>query len=120
SDEIFLYKQVKKLRVIISDNIESSNDRLSKILRDLLDEMNFFLSKRDYKIQILHKNILAQTDLHLSIPGSLNLTIDYGSAPPEVVADILADISLLYQLEGGSGLEFSFDGVYQLEGQNHG
>lgn len=39
----------------------------------------------------------------------LFLVVDRGSAPPEVIAEILCDLSLLYRKVGGSGITFSFD-----------
>jgi ATP-dependent Clp protease ATP-binding subunit ClpA len=41
--------------------------------------------------------------------GPLTLIIDHGSAPSEVIADILSDISLLYRKAGGAGINFVID-----------
>ena len=38
--------------------------------------------------------------------SSLTLLVDPGDAPPEVVADILACISIIYRMQGGSGIDF--------------
>ncbi len=48
----------------------------------------------------------------------LRLAVDAGSAPPEVVADILSDISLLYRLSGGSGVTFESD-IHVAQGEHH-
>lgn len=47
-----------------------------------------------------------------SAPEGLSLVVDRGSAPPEVIAEILCDLSLLYRKVGGSGITFSFDEVH--------
>ena len=44
----------------------------------------------------------------------LKLIIDQGTAPDEVVADILSDISILYRLQGGSGINFELEGVISM------
>ena len=36
------------------------------------------------------------------------VTIDPGTAPKEVIEELLADLSILYKLEGGSGITFEF------------
>lgn len=46
----------------------------------------------------------------------LRLLIDPGTAPPEFIADILSDISLLYRLSGGSGINFTFDEILAVRG----
>lgn len=40
------------------------------------------------------------------IYAPLVLLINPGTAPPEVIAEILSDISTLYALSGGSGIEW--------------
>lgn len=45
-------------------------------------------------------------------PRELQLLIDHGSAPKELVAKLLADLSILYRLEGGSGITFEFMNAY--------
>ncbi len=46
----------------------------------------------------------------------LRLLVDPGTASPEFIADILSDISMLYKIEGGSGIEFRLKNVEALEG----
>jgi len=36
----------------------------------------------------------------------LNITVNQGSAPDEAVSDILSDLSVLYRMTGGSGINF--------------
>jgi hypothetical protein len=45
---------------------------------------------------------------------ALVLRVDPGSAPPEEIADILSDISLLYRKMGGSGINFTPQGIHFL------
>ncbi|HEX6040049.1 hypothetical protein [Longimicrobium sp.] len=42
----------------------------------------------------------------------LVLTVDPGSAPPEEIADILSDLSILYRRMGGSGINFTPQDVH--------
>jgi hypothetical protein len=46
---------------------------------------------------------------------SVELLVDPGSAPPEVIADILSDLSMLYRKTGGSGITFTPDSITVLE-----
>ena len=45
----------------------------------------------------------------------LSVYIDPGNAPDERIAQILSDLSLLYELEGGSGIEFKFEEIFDYE-----
>jgi len=45
----------------------------------------------------------------------LQLIIDQGSAPPELISGILADLSLIYREMGGSGINFAPDGVLKVK-----
>ncbi|MEL6975171.1 MAG: hypothetical protein AAGL29_07220 [Bacteroidota bacterium] len=47
-------------------------------------------------------------------PIEFELMIDPGNAPPELVAEFFAELSLLYRLMGGSGLNFSLEGIESL------
>ena len=47
-------------------------------------------------------------------PAKLHIDIDPGTAPPEEIADILSDLSILYRLYGGSGITFTLDGVLNI------
>lgn len=46
----------------------------------------------------------------------LVLLVDTGTAPPEFIADILSDLSLLYRASGGSGITFRFEEVLATRG----
>ena len=48
--------------------------------------------------------------------NQLKLIIDPGTAPPEFVADFLSDISILYRMKGGSGINFTIENVGTLHG----
>lgn len=50
------------------------------------------------------------------VATEMSLVVDPGSAPPEVIADILAQISLIYRKTGGSGITFRFEDLTILEG----
>jgi len=65
------------------------------------------------------EKIASQVERFLNEPwqtrfSPLRLVIDPGSAPPEVIAGILSDISTLYRLKKGSGITFEVQGVYSL------
>lgn len=45
----------------------------------------------------------------------LPLLVDPGTAPPEVIAELLADISLIYRRLGGSGIAFRFEQIFVKE-----
>jgi ATP-dependent Clp protease ATP-binding subunit ClpA len=49
-----------------------------------------------------------------SLP-SLRLLIAPGTAPVEAIADILSDLSVLYRLKGGSGINFDLDSVFAID-----
>jgi hypothetical protein len=42
----------------------------------------------------------------------LSVVVDPGEAPPEAIAEVLSEISLLYRRMGGSGINFSLAGVH--------
>jgi hypothetical protein len=46
----------------------------------------------------------------------LSVTVDTGSASAEEIADILSDLSVLYRRMGGSGIDFTPQGVHILAG----
>jgi len=46
----------------------------------------------------------------------ITIAIDPGSASQELVADILSDISILYRLSGGSGINFSLLEIHTMAG----
>ncbi|MBB4634410.1 hypothetical protein [Longimicrobium terrae] len=48
--------------------------------------------------------------------SSISILIDPGSAPAEEIADILSDLSVLYRRIGGSGIDFTPEGVRMLAG----
>ncbi|MEM7573075.1 MAG: hypothetical protein AAF433_09250 [Bacteroidota bacterium] len=56
-------------------------------------------------------SVVAARAVAVPSANSLNIAIQPGTAPTEVIAELLADISLLYRKAGGSGINFSFDGV---------
>jgi transcriptional regulator with XRE-family HTH domain len=41
----------------------------------------------------------------------LRFILDQGSAPNETIADILSDLSILYRMKGGSGINFEPSGI---------
>jgi hypothetical protein len=45
---------------------------------------------------------------------SLTITVDAGSAPPEEIAEILSDLSILYRRMGGSGINYKSQYVHVL------
>ncbi len=45
----------------------------------------------------------------------LLVIVDPGAASKEQIADVLSDLSILYEMEGGSGLSYSFDEVKILD-----
>lgn len=48
-------------------------------------------------------------------PGpNLLITVDCGDAAPEEIAELLADLSLLYRRVGGSGIDFSLSELHLL------
>ena len=47
----------------------------------------------------------------ITSPVPLRLMVDPGTAPPEVIADILSDMSILYRKSGGTGIEFRLQDV---------
>lgn len=46
--------------------------------------------------------------------ADLELVIDAGTASDQQIADVLSDLSLLYRAVGGSGINFTLSGVYEL------
>ncbi len=48
-------------------------------------------------------------------PESLFITIDKGNTPDEEIATLLAEISLLYRMSGGSGINFEIQGIDTLQ-----
>jgi len=48
-------------------------------------------------------------------PATLRLIVDHGTAPPEEIAALMADIAFLYRLLGGSGIIFKADEVHAFE-----
>jgi ATP-dependent Clp protease ATP-binding subunit ClpC len=65
--------------------------------------------------------ILRELDPHYQsftfrrVVAEMSLVVDPGSAPPEVIADILAQISLIYRKTGGSGITFRFEDLTVME-----
>ena len=51
----------------------------------------------------------------LSEMATLSITVDPGTAPPEDIADVLSDLSILYRKMGGSGINFSLKGIHIVE-----
>ncbi|MGF1453555.1 MAG: response regulator [Opitutales bacterium] len=49
---------------------------------------------------------LLEPELQAAPYGPLDFLVEPGSAPPEVIAELLSDLSQLYRLAGGSGLVF--------------
>lgn len=47
--------------------------------------------------------------------GDFTYTVDPGTAPPEDIADVLSDLSILYRKMGGSGINFSLKGIHIVE-----
>jgi ATP-dependent Clp protease ATP-binding subunit ClpA len=63
----------------------------------------------------LPKSMMGPRHKYKRVISEMNLWVDPGSAPPEVIADILAHISLIYRKTGGSGITFRFEGTTVLE-----
>ncbi len=47
-----------------------------------------------------------------SMPLPLTIYVKPGTAPPEEIGELLAEISSLYRMLGGSGITFSLEGLY--------
>lgn len=48
---------------------------------------------------------------------ALLVLVDPGEAPPEVIADVLSDLSILYRKLGGSGINFALHEVHLVAGE---
>ena len=62
---------------------------------------------RKYGSENLADIIVVGDEPDTSSSQGINFLIDPGAASPEFIADILSDISLIYKLQGGSGLRFT-------------
>jgi len=55
----------------------------------------------------------------MQIKEELHLLIDQGNASDEEVADLLSDISILYRMQGGAGINFEIEGITTLSRRSH-
>ncbi|MES2702662.1 MAG: hypothetical protein V4649_08490 [Bacteroidota bacterium] len=46
---------------------------------------------------------------------SLQIIIDQGNADDDIVSELLAELSYLYRMTGGSGINFEFDGILKTQ-----
>ena len=70
----------------------------------------------DLDPEIESKVIRFKTNELFSIPfQSIQFLVQPGSASPKEIADLLADVSILYRLMGGSGISFDIEGRITIQ-----
>lgn len=86
---------------------ESSDEEYNRIAEYATREFSSLFENLLERVE----NALINQENYKTALSKLNLSINPGTAPSEVVADFLSEISLLYSKMEGSGINFSFEGV---------
>lgn len=60
----------------------------------------------EYLKTTVHEDVNKPVHIYNVLNEDIEITIDKGAASSEMVADLLSNISLLYRLDGGSGINF--------------
>ncbi len=92
--------------------IKSITDKLGVVV-DFEDDVEFTSPVEEW-LEGIHTAV-GQSP-HPKPPQELSLIIDPGDADPDLIADILSDLSILYKLkEGGSGISFELKRMGKLK-----
>ncbi len=72
-----------------------------------------------YSLEILSTHLGIEVEFYDPDPNSqLNVFVEKGNASKKEIADIISDISVLYRKIGGSGINFSFEGIH-IRSESH-
>ncbi len=110
-------KLLKKMSLIeLSASLNISKEELALACIDLginVDENTTFGMET---IELIADDLEIAIEFYDPDPNSqLNVYIETGRASKEEIAEIIADISILYRKLGGTGINFSFEGIHILK-----
>jgi hypothetical protein len=109
--DAFLYRNLSGDKLILPIWHGISREEVARYSPVLGEQVALFAEKGVTAIADSIEAFAQEPAMALQHMDPLRLVIDPGTAPPEFIADILSDISLLYRLSGGSGIKFSFDEI---------
>lgn len=92
--------------------IESLEDQLAQSKARILRLKDLSIKLRSENINELENHFIYKGGQQLA---TLFLTIDKGSTPDEEIAELLSEISVLYRIMSGSGINFEIQGIDTLQ-----
>ena len=108
------FEYLKRHILELSDYLSYSDDHIKK----LLSLCENYLVESGFELPVEESESTTDED-QFSQP-SMKLVIDHGSASQKYIADLLSDISVLYKLSGGSGINYSLDNIYYIDKMEDG
>ena len=105
--------------IINQEDYQLQTNQIAYSLLELVDSIKI---KHDFLLEELletHEIRKSESDLSSKVPiekidsvPSLEVSITPGSAPPEVIEELLARLSLLHQKMGGEGINFTLEDIF--------
>lgn len=112
---------LRRMRAALTTDLPGIPDHFRKQIARFCTEASLYIEDGDFDraIQKIRSTLKLLGPEFARVAGhdatsNLVLTLDPGSAPPDAIAEILADLSILYRRMGGSGINFTPQAVHVL------